>query len=139
MIRKEQKQEIVAKYGKDANDTGSTRFRSHFLQQESTISTDISRLIQRIITQTVVFLRWLVREETFLHTSRARISRHTESSSRALDLESNFYSSLNTITIMGIMCTRMIPFYLPGHIFMVSNSVNRGVWILYFLYSYDKI
>ena len=115
------------------------RFRSHFLQQESTISTDISRLIQRIITQTVVFLRWLVREETFLHTSRARISRHTESSSRALDLESNFYSSLNTITIMGIMCTRMIPFYLPGHIFMVSNSVNRGVWILYFLYSYDKI
>ena len=73
MITKEQKQEIVAKYGKDANDTG------------------------------------------------------------------NFYSSLNTITIMGIMCTSMIPFYLPGHIFMVSNSVNRGVWILYFLYSYDKI
>ena len=84
MITKEQKQEIVAKYGKDANDTGS-----HFLQQESTTSTDISRLIQRIITQTVVFLRWLVREETFLHTSRARISRHTESLSRALDSESN--------------------------------------------------
>ena len=126
MITKEQKQEIVAKYGKDANDTGSTEVQ-------------IALLTERIITQTVVFLRWLVREETFLHTSRARISRHTESSSRALDLESNFYSSLNTITIMGIMCTRMIPFYLPGHIFMVSNSVNRGVWILYFLYSYDKI
>ena len=129
MITKEQKQEIVAKYGKDANDTGSTEVQIALLTAR----------INDLNTQTVVFLRWLVREETFLHTSRARISRHTESSSRALDLESNFYSSLNTITIMGIMCTRMIPFYLPGHIFMVSNSVNRGVWILYFLYSYDKI
>lgn len=139
MITKEQKQEIVAKYGKDANDTGSTEVQIALLTARINDLNGHFKANPRIITQTVVFLRWLVREETFLHTSRARISRHTESSSRALDLESNFYSSLNTITIMGIMCTRMIPFYLPGHIFMVSNSVNRGVWILYFLYSYDKI
>ena len=89
MITKEQKQEIVAKYGKDANDTGSTEVQIALLTARINDSTDISRLIQRIITQTVVFLRWLVREETFLHTSRARISRHTESLSRALDSESN--------------------------------------------------
>ena len=83
MITKEQKQEIVAKYGKDANDTGSTEV------QIALLTARINDLIQRIITQTVVFLRWLVREETFLHTSRARISRHTESLSRALDSESN--------------------------------------------------
>lgn len=43
------------------------------------------------------------------------------------------------ITIMGIMWRHMVPFYYLDIVFTSANSINMGVWILYFLYSYAKI
>ena len=56
-----------------------------------------SRYIQRITTQEEVFLRWLVREETFSHTLRARISSVTEHLSSSLVLESNNNKLVNKL------------------------------------------
>ena len=80
MITKEQKQEIVAKYGKDANDTGSTEVQ-------------IALLTARINDLNGHFKA----NPKDHHSNRGllkmvgqrRISRHTESLSRALDSESN--------------------------------------------------
>ena len=58
-----------------------------------------SRYIQRITTQEEVFLRWLVREETFSHTLRARISSVTEHLSSSLVLESNNNKLVNKLKI----------------------------------------
>ena len=50
MISSEKKAEIVAKYGKDAKDTGSP---------------EVSISILKIIIQEEDFLRWLVRDVTY--------------------------------------------------------------------------
>ena len=55
MISSEKKAEIVAKYGKDAKDTGSPEVQVAILTAR----------IQKIIIQEEDFLRWLVRDVTY--------------------------------------------------------------------------
>ena len=58
MITKEQKQEIVAKYGKDANDTGSAEV------QIALLTARINDLLASV--KSLSNARWLVREEICL-------------------------------------------------------------------------
>ena len=53
MISKEQKEQIVAQYGRTAGDTGSPEVQIAILTLQI-----ISKLIQRITTQEEDFLRW---------------------------------------------------------------------------------
>ena len=53
MISKEQKEQIVAQYGRTAGDTGSPEVQIAILTARIT-----SKLIQRITTQEEDFLRW---------------------------------------------------------------------------------
>ena len=60
MISKEKKAEIIATYGRKPGEQ------------------NILRLTRRITTQEEVFLRWLVREELYLHILRIQILNLTE-------------------------------------------------------------
>ena len=51
MISKEQKEQIVAQYGRTAGDTGSPEVQIAILTAKSMILQIISKLIQRITTQ----------------------------------------------------------------------------------------
>ena len=67
MITKEQKQEIVAKYGKDANDTGSAEVQIALLTARiNDLKPDTSRLILRITTQIVVCLKMVGQRRNML-------------------------------------------------------------------------
>ena len=55
MITKEQKKEIVVKYGNDAGTQVTRKCRLHFLQQGSMTCRIISRSIQKITHQDVDF------------------------------------------------------------------------------------
>ena len=65
MISKEKKAEIIATYGRKPGDTGSPEVQ-------------VAILTERITTQEEVFLRWLVREELYLHILRIQILNLTE-------------------------------------------------------------
>ena len=58
MISKEQKEQIVAQYGRTAGDTGSPEVQIAILTARINDLTDHSKLIQRITTQEEDFLRW---------------------------------------------------------------------------------
>ena len=61
MITKEMKEQIIKEYGRTEGDTGSPEVQVALLT---------SKLTRRITTQEEDFLRWLDREEDFLHTLR---------------------------------------------------------------------
>ena len=63
MISSEKKAEIVAKYGKDAKDTGSPEVQVAILTARINELQD--HFIQKIIIQEEDFLRWLVRDVTY--------------------------------------------------------------------------
>ena len=60
MITKEMKEQIIKEYGRTEGDTGSPEVQVALLTAR----------IRRITTQEEDFLRWLDREEDFLHTLR---------------------------------------------------------------------
>ena len=64
MISSEKKAEIVAKYGKDAKDTGSPEVQVAILTARINFRI-ISISILKIIIQEEDFLRWLVRDVTY--------------------------------------------------------------------------
>ena len=68
MISKEKKAEIIATYGRKPGDTGSPEVQVAILTERT----------RRITTQEEVFLRWLVREELYLHILRIQILNLTE-------------------------------------------------------------
>ena len=63
MIAKEKKQEIIAKYGRTANDTGSPEVQVALLTARITELTDHLKDIKKTIIQEEVFYKWLVQEE----------------------------------------------------------------------------
>lgn len=65
MISSEKKAEIVAKYGKDAKDTGSPEVQVAILTARNHDFRITSISIQKIIIQEEDFLRWLVRDVTY--------------------------------------------------------------------------
>ena len=66
MISKEKKAEIIATYGRKPGDTGSPEVQVAILTER------IAELTEE------VFLRWLVREELYLHILRIQILNLTE-------------------------------------------------------------
>ena len=116
MITADQKKEIIEKYARTAGDTGSPEVQVALL----TARMSTSRYIQRITTQEEVFLRWLVREETFSHTLRARISSVTEHLSSSLVLESNNNKLVNKLKITHT--TKGIAYAIPFFMILIYLS-----------------
>lgn len=65
MISSEKKAEIVAKYGKDAKDTGSPEVQVAILTARINELQDHFNQHPKIIIQEEDFLRWLVRDVTY--------------------------------------------------------------------------
>ena len=70
MIAKEKKQAIIKEFGRTEGDTGSPEVQVAILTARINELTDHFKANPRITTQEEDFLRWLDREEDFLHTSR---------------------------------------------------------------------
>ena len=78
MISKEKKAEIIATYGRKPGDTGSPEVQVAILTERIAELTEHLKVNQKITTQEEVFLRWLVREELYLHILRIQILNLTE-------------------------------------------------------------
>lgn len=111
MITADQKKEIIEKYARTAGDTGSPEVQVALLTARINDLNEHFKVHPRITTQEEVFLRWLVREETFSHTLRARISSVTEHLSSSLVLESNNNKLVNKLKITHT--TKGIAYAIP--------------------------
>lgn len=78
MITADQKKEIIEKYARTAGDTGSPEVQVALLTARINDLNEHFKVHPRITTQEEVFLRWLVREELYLHILRIQILNLTE-------------------------------------------------------------
>lgn len=128
MITADQKKEIIEKYARTAGDTGSPEVQVALLTARINDLNEHFKVHPRITTQEEVFLRWLVREETFSHTLRARISSVTEHLSSSLVLESNNNKLVNKLKIThykrDCICN---PFFYDSYLFVWLLSVGSSV------------
>lgn len=120
MITADQKKEIIEKYARTAGDTGSPEVQVALLTARINDLNEHFKVHPRITTQEEVFLRWLVREETFSHTLRARISSVTEHLSSSLVLESNNNKLVNKLKITHT--TKGIAYAIPFHDYNLPYS-----------------
>ena len=119
MITADQKKEIIEKYARTAGDTGSPEVQVALLTARINDLNEHFKVHPKDHHSRRGLLK-MVREETFSHTLRARISSVTEHLSSSLVLESNNNKLVNKLKITHT--TKGIAYAIPFFMILIYLS-----------------